>query len=288
MDKRNVEGVAEEGDDLGGLALAHQAMVHEDAGQPLADGLVDQHRRHGGIDAARQAAEHPALLANLGADRLDGLAPEGGHGPVALQPCDLVDEVGDQLRPIGRMHDLQMELHRIVTARLVGDGGHGGVFGQRDAAEARRQLGHPVAMAHPHGIALARLPHALEEGGGLGDLQLGPAEFAVMPRLDLAAQLHGHDLLAIADAQHGDARVEDGLGSPWGALVCHRAGPAREDHRLGGQLRKGALGGLEGGDLAIDAGLAHAPRDELGHLRAEIDDQHLVMVLEDLVVEGIR
>ena len=288
MDQRNVEGVAEEGDDLGGLALAHQAMVHEDAGQPLADGLVDQHRRHGGIDAARQAAEHPALLAHLGANGLDGLAPEGGHGPVALEARDLVDEIGDQLRPIGRMHDFEVELHRVVAPRLIGDGGHWGVLGHGDSAEARRQLGHPVAVAHPHGIALARLPDALKQGGGLGHLKLGAAKLAVMPRLDLAAQLHGHDLLAIADAQHGDPGVEDGLRGARGALVGHRAGTAREDHRLGLELGEGAFGGLEGRDLAIDAGLAHPPRDELGHLRAEIDDQHLVVVLEDLVVEGIR
>ena len=33
------------------------------------------------------------------------------------------------------------------------------------------------------------------------------------------------------------------------------------------------LGLVEGMDLAIDAALAQAPGDELGHLTAEIDDQ---------------
>ena len=32
-------------------------------------------------------------------------------------------------------------------------------------------------------------------------------------------------------------------------------------------------------DLAVDVGFAHAPRDELGVLRAEIDDQDAVVML---------
>ena len=71
------------------------------------------------------------------------------------------------------------------------------------------------------------------------------------------------------------------------ALVGHRARPAGEDHRLGADLGEGALGALERRDLAIDARLAHAPRDELRHLRAEIDDQHLVVAIGDVVVEGV-
>ena len=34
------------------------------------------------------------------------------------------------------------------------------------------------------------------------------------------------------------------------------------------------LGFVEGNDLAIDARLAHAPGDELGDLRAEVDDEN--------------
>ena len=33
------------------------------------------------------------------------------------------------------------------------------------------------------------------------------------------------------------------------------------------------LGGIERGDLAIDAGLADAARDQLRHLAAEVDDE---------------
>ena len=56
---------------------------------------------------------------------------------------------------------------------------------------------------------------------------------------------------------------------------------------LGFELGEGRLGLLERRDLAIDAGLAHAAGDQLRHLRAEIDDQHLVVVGDDFVVERV-
>ena len=61
VDERDVVIVAEQADDLLGLARAHQAVIDEHAGQLLADRLVDQHRRDRAVDAARQAADHPAL-----------------------------------------------------------------------------------------------------------------------------------------------------------------------------------------------------------------------------------
>jgi hypothetical protein len=43
-------------------------VIDEDAGELVADRLVDQHRRDRGIDAAREAADHLAV-ADLRADR---------------------------------------------------------------------------------------------------------------------------------------------------------------------------------------------------------------------------
>src|SRR5690606_33057103 len=42
---------------------------------------------------------------------------------------------------------------------------------------------------------------------------------------------------------------------------------------LRGKSLEGRLGGLERNDLGIDAGFAHAPGDELGHLAAEVYDE---------------
>ena len=57
-------------------------------------------------------------------------------------------------------------------------------------------------MAHPDLLAVARLPHAVEQGRARLDLDLGAAELAMVARLDLAAELLRHGLLAVADAQH--------------------------------------------------------------------------------------
>ena len=52
MDEWNVIGVAEQAHDLLRLAHAHQSVIDEDAGQPVADGFMDEDRRDGAVDAA--------------------------------------------------------------------------------------------------------------------------------------------------------------------------------------------------------------------------------------------
>ena len=61
MDERDVVVAAEERHDLLRLVLPHQPVVDEDAGELVADRLVDQHRRDRGIDAAGEAADHPPV-----------------------------------------------------------------------------------------------------------------------------------------------------------------------------------------------------------------------------------
>ena len=53
VDERDIVVIAEEPDDLLGLAEPHQAVVDEHAGELVADRLVDQDGRDGAVDAAR-------------------------------------------------------------------------------------------------------------------------------------------------------------------------------------------------------------------------------------------
>ena len=80
--ERHAEVVAELAHDLLALALAHQPVVDEDAGQLIADRAVHEQRRDGAVDAAREAAEH-LLVADLGADALDLLLDHRSGGPGA-------------------------------------------------------------------------------------------------------------------------------------------------------------------------------------------------------------
>ena len=107
---------------------------------------------------------------------------------------------------------------------------------------------------------------------------LGAAELAVMAALDLAAELLRHRLLAVADAEHRHAGVEQLPSARSGAsLSSTEAGPPERITALGFIAREGLGRLLERHDLGIDPLLAHAPRDELRHLGAEIDDENLVV-----------
>jgi hypothetical protein len=220
-----------------------------------------------------------SAVADLGADLLDRLLLEGAHGPVALAAGDLAHEVADERGAVRRVHDLEMELGGVEPACLVGDHGDRRIRRGADHAEALRQPGDAVAVAHPDRIALALAPHPFEQRRILGHRHLGAAELAVMAALDGAAKLLRHRLLAVADAEHRHARLVDAGGRQRRVLVEHRGRPAREDDALRPQRPKRLVGLLVRHDLAIDLLLAHPPRDQLGYLRAEIDD-------EDLVVAG--
>ena len=68
-------------------------VVDEDAGQLIADRLMNEHCGNCGIDAARQPADNLAIT-NLCANFFDlGLA-EFGHRPVAGEAADMAHEIG--------------------------------------------------------------------------------------------------------------------------------------------------------------------------------------------------
>ena len=136
MDERDVVVAAEQGDDLVGLVEAHQPVIDEDTGEPFADRLVDQDGGDGGIDAAGEAADH-AAVADLFPDPGNRLLAERRHRPVAGKAGDTVDEIGKQLRAVGRVHDLRMELHPVDAELAVLDRRERRAVGPGDDAETR-------------------------------------------------------------------------------------------------------------------------------------------------------
>ena len=272
MDQFDAIMFAEQADHLFGLAQPHQAVVDEHAGQLVADRFVDQHRRHRAVDAAGQAADD-AAFADLCADVGDLGRAKFRHRPVARQAADMAHEIGEQLAAIGGVDDFGMELGGVEALGLVRGHGEGRAFAGRDDLETGGELRHLVAMAHPHLMALALVPQAVEQRAALLDLDEGAAEFAALAAFDIAAQLLHHRLLAIADAQYRHARVEDRLRCAGTVFPHDRRWPARQDHALGLHPGKGFRRAVERGDFGIDAGFAHAPGDELGHLAAEVHDK---------------
>ncbi len=94
-------------------------------------------RSHGRIDAARQAADHPSA-ADLSADALDLGGAKAGHRPAPGQAGDAVGEIAQELRAVRRVGDLEMELHGVEFARIVGDGGERRALADAHRAKARR------------------------------------------------------------------------------------------------------------------------------------------------------
>ena len=176
-----------------------------------------------------------------------------------------------------RVHHLRVEHQAVVLALLVLDDRERRVGRNARDLEAGRHLGDAVAVAHPHRIVLAGTPHVVEQAALGFHLHIGAAELAMMPALDRAAELRRHGHLAVADAEHRHARVEDLLRRARGARLVHGFRPAREDDAVRLHRVEGFFGFLERHDLGIDPLLADAPRDQLGDLGAEIDDQNLVV-----------
>ena len=127
-------------------------------------------------------------------------------------------------------------------------------------------------MAHPHLLARSHLPDAIEERAGLDDVEVRPAELALGSGLDSATKSRAHRLLAVADAEKGDTECVDAFVGAWRLSLGERCRPTREDDTLRREAFDLDSRRRVWPDLAVDPGLTYATRDQLGHLRAEIED----------------
>ena len=238
--------VAEQRHDLLGLAGAQQAVIDEDAGELVADRLVDQHRGDRRIDAAGEAADHPAL-ADLGADL--ARSPPRGRPPWSSRRCSprcCARSCGSAARraacarpPGGTARRRSCALSSATTAK--------GAFSEiASDLEAVRQPGDPVAVAHPDRIVLARLARRPRRAGCRPVISTSARPNSrVVPALDLAAELRRHGLLAVADAEDRHAGLEQLLRRARRGLVVTDAGPPERITPFGFISREG-LGRLRG------------------------------------------
>ena len=256
---------------------AQQAGVDEHAGQLLADGLVQQGRDHRGIDATGQAQDH-LVRSDLLAHARDLVVDDVGRGPQRLAAADIDHEAAQQGLALQGVGDLGVELHAVPALVLVGHRRDRDAVGGGGDREARRHLGHVVAMAHPHveaaGAGVVGQPG--EQCVRRDDVHLRMAELALVGGFGGTAELRGEGLHAIADAEDRQAAVEHLLRRGGRTGQRGRLGAARQDDALGAE--RGDLGRVvvPGPDLAVHADLADAARDQLRVLRAEVEDQDLV------------
>ena len=228
--------------DLGELVFAEDAVVDEDAGEAVADGAGDEHGGDGGVDAAGEAADGVAV-ADLGADALDGGLDEVLGRPVGLGAADVEDEVAEEFHALAGVGDLGVELHGPDAARLRWRCRRGR---WRSCAVRTKPSGSVfgfVAVAHPD---FERAGQAAEERRLGDDLDLGVAVLARGCGLDLAAEVVGDELQAVADAEDGDAeREERGVGGGRVGVV-DRAGPPERMRPSGLRARIWSSGAVQG------------------------------------------
>ena len=224
-----MEAVAEGGDDLLALVLAHEAVVDEDAGELVADRAVDEHRGDARVDAAGEAADD-APVADLRADARDLLLDDRRRRPGQVAAADVAEERLEDVLPEGRVDDLGVELDAVEAALDRLDGGHGRRGRRGERGEPGRRGEDRVAVRHPAGL-LGR--QAGQQPPRLADRQLRAAELADLGALDLAAEVEREQLHAVADAQHRDPELEQLPVQPRRAVGVDRRRAAGEDQPLG-------------------------------------------------------
>ena len=123
------------------LLLAHQAVVDVDAGQPVADGAMDERRRDGRVDAARQRADDLAVDAGglgvrVDARRISLTVESMKLAGVQVWPRagDADHEVAQHVAAVRRVDDLGVELDAVQAALRVDEAGERGRVGLRGRA----------------------------------------------------------------------------------------------------------------------------------------------------------
>ena len=263
--------------DLVALIEAHETMIDKNAGELRADGLGEQRRHDRRIHAAGERQQH-AAGADLFAHSGDGGVLVVAHRPVALRAADLVEEVADHVLAVLGVVDFGVILHAVEAALFIADGDVGAGIGMGDEGEPIGYLFHVVAVAHPRhalfGKPLEELAGRIEEGLSLAVFARG----RIARGNDLAAEVVRDELAAIADAEHGHARIKKRGIDVRRVLKIDTVRAAGEDEADGLHCKKIREGRRVGLHLTVNAAFTHAAGDQLVVLTAEVQDNDGLMV----------
>ncbi len=125
--------------------LPQQAIVHEYAGEVVADGLVQQNSGDRRVNSSAEAEDDllvSYLLPETGDSRLD----ERGRSPIPFAAAYSQSEIAEDFRALGRVKDFRVELHGVCLLSLDVEGGVGYTFGGGDHLSTLRKPGDRVAV----------------------------------------------------------------------------------------------------------------------------------------------
>ncbi len=245
--------------------------------------LVDQGRRHGGVHAAAQGADHLAA-AHLLPDASYLLPGERVERPGSSAAADGEQEVPEDARPRAGVRHLGMELQPVPAPVGVFNRGDRLVRHRRHL-KTRRQPTDVVAVGHPDDGLFG---DSVQQGGRADPPDCGPAVLPAGALPHLAAEQSGGELETVADAQHGHSQLEHAGVADGAVRVEHRHGPAGQHDAAQRALPNRIQRDVEGHDLAVDTALADPAGDQLGILGTEIQDQDFVAWLHVIAPGGWR
>jgi hypothetical protein len=102
-------------------------------------------------------------------------------------------------------------------------------------------------VAHPHDLLGGEVVE--QHGRGVVDAEPRPAELGHAGAGDLASESHRHRLLAVADAEDGDAEIEQARVDPRRAGLVDGLGASRQHDARGAAFGEGLGGRIVRDDL---------------------------------------
>ena len=222
-------------------------------------------------ESAHSTALRPDPLADARHPGVDEVL----HRPVGLRAADAQHEVAQDLAPVDAVGDLGVELQAVDRPLAMAERRVGRVV----AGGERLEVGARLVTRSPWLIQTRVLRPPIDSSGSIArDADVGRPELLVRRTVDLAAEGEVEDVHAVADAEHRRRPLPQHvqhLGPQASArrrFVDARR-TAREDDALRLEPPDDVEPDVEGMDLAVDVQLAHAPRDQLRVLRAEVEDE---------------
>ena len=254
--------------DGGGLIFTHEAVVHEDAGEAVADGLVDQEGGDGRIHSAGESADGTAI-ADLILDLLNGQVHEVFQLPGAFHLADIEKEIFEKGLALFEMAMFWMGLNCIDLPVLIDKGGDFALVSVGNDLKARAGVGHLIVMVHINGDLFAQ---ALVEAGFFINIKVTDSLVQILAALNLSPLHFGDPLAAVTDAEDRNAQVKNFFVHPGGIRIQGGFGASREDDA-------GVISGLNllqrdgvGFNYAKDVEVTDHPADHLLVLVAKINN----------------
>ena len=185
-----------------------------------------------------------------------------------------MDEIFENDLAARRMSDLGMELQTVDPPLDVADDGVGGILRPAQRAKSFGQSCDLVSVTVPH-IEFRR--KSAEEVGAAVHPEFPRAVFTPRRTLHRSTKITRKELQTVANTQDRDSQVINALIQPWCIGGINAGWTTRKNDALRCDGAKRGRIRPERKNLGIHAALAHPPGDHLRVLRAEIENNNLVL-----------